>query len=242
MAINWSLLQQPDIIGNALNAFEQGKEMRRADSGRNAMASLAQNPNDQAAFGQLAQSDPATAIQFRQHQGRAATQAQETKNAQLQQMGRLLNHATDEASYQQALAAAKQIGIPVDGAPPAFDPNWINQQKTILQAFEKDGGQQISGLARELTDAGYKPGTPEFQQAMATALRGKYAPQYTDQQGNLRQSQLPPLPGLPKQQIISQRPEGMSDSDLFAQAREAIQSGANADDVFRQLQAWGVQP
>ena len=147
----------------------------------------------------------------------------------MQQLGRLLNHATDETTYQQSLAAAKQIGLDVSSAPPSFDPQWVGQQKLVLQAYEKDGGAQISGLARELSDAGYKPGTPEFQQAMATALRGKYAPQYTDQQGNVRMGQLPALPAIGQTaqapqavQIIPTRPQGMSDDDLFRQAQEAV--------------------
>ena len=167
----------------------------------------------------------------------------------MQQLGRLLNHATDETTYQQSLAAAKQIGLDVSSAPPSFDPQWVGQQKLVLQAYEKDGGAQISGLKRELIDAGYVDGSPELSQAMLTALRGKYAPQYTDQQGNVRMGQLPALPAIGQTaqapqavQIIPTRPQGMSDDDLFRQAQEAVANGADRNAVFEQLQAWGVQP
>lgn len=150
-------------------------------------------------YSALTPEDLRTAITLRNSQ-REQQQAQaKAKGEQFQQLGRILNHATDETTYQQSLAAAKQIGLDVSNAPPSFDPNWVNQQKLVLQAYEKDGGQQISGLARELTDAGYKPGTPEFAAAMRTALQGKYAPTYTDEQGNMRQGQLPPLPGQAQQ-------------------------------------------
>ena len=56
----------------------------------------------------------------------------------------------------------------------------------IADAFEKDGGQQISGIARELVDAGYRPGTPEFQRAMTGVINNKYASDYVDDKGNTR--------------------------------------------------------
>lgn len=249
MAIDWSLARQPNVLAMALDGYEQGKQMRREEASRNALGALVQNPNDQAAFGTLAQNAPEYAMQFRGQQQQVQLGQAKQHGEQMQQLGRLLNHATDETTYQQSLAAAKQIGLDVSTAPPQFDPNWVGQQRLVLQAFEKDGGAQISGLARELSDAGYKPGTPEFQQAMATALRGKYAPQYTDQQGNVRMGQLPPLPGIGQAprapqaaQIIPTRPQGMSDDDLFRQAQEAVANGADRNAVFEQLQAWGVQP
>lgn len=207
----------PDIVGNALNAFEEGKKMRAAEKSKNALATIfggemqprmpqpGQTPGigdgvgagtAQIPWGDLTPEDARTAYPIYQAQQKQAQEQQAKHNEQLQMMGRLLNHATDEGTYQQSLAAAKQARIDVSSAPPTFDPNWVGQQKLVLSAFEKDGGQQISGLARELTDAGYKPGTPEFQQAMGVALRGKYAPQYTDQQGNMRQGSLPALPGM----------------------------------------------
>lgn len=249
MAIDWSMARQPNVLAMAMEGYEQGKQMRREDATRNALGTLITNPNDTAAFSTLAQNAPEYALQFRGQQQQVQVGQAKQRGDQMQQLGRLLNHATDETTYQQSLAAAKQIGLDVSSAPPSFDPNWVGQQKLVLQAYEKDGGQQISGLARELSDAGYKPGTPEFQQAMVTALRGKYAPQYTDQQGNVRMGQLPALPGTGQApqapqaaQIIPQRPQGVSDDELFRQAQEAVANGADRNAVFEQLQAWGVQP
>lgn len=194
MAVNWSLGQQPNALAMMMQGFEAGQERKRQEGVRNALGTLVQNPLDQGAFGTLAQNAPELALQFRGQQ--QTQQAEQAKGQQqhLIQMGRLLNNARDEATYQQSLAAARQIGIDTSRAPANFDPNWVAQQKTVLSAFEKDGGQQISGLARELQDAGYQPGTRAFQEAMTVALQGKYAPQYTDDKGNLRQGKLPPLP------------------------------------------------
>lgn len=197
----------------------------------------------------LTPEDMRTAITVRGQQQTQQTAQAKQQQDQLVQMGRLLDGARDEGSYQQSLAAAKQIGIDVSRAPANFDANWINQQKMVLSAFEKDGGKAISGLARELQDAGYQPGTTAFQEAMGIALQGKYAPQYTDGQGNLRQGSLPrlPAPGQPAPQapmpkIIPQRPAGVDDAELFRQAQEAVAGGANRNEVFEQLQAWGVKP
>ena len=186
MAINWELGVAPDILGNALNAFHEGRKDK-------AWQAYAANPNDPAAMNALARYDPQGAIQaqkMQQQQQRLKLQADAEAAKQKQEhivtMGKLLDHATDETTYQQSLAAAKQYGIPVDGAPPNFDPAWINQQKMIVSAVAKDGGAGISGLAKELEDAGYKRGTPEFQAAMVQGINGKYGSDYVDDQGNVR--------------------------------------------------------
>lgn len=49
-------------------------------------------------------------------------------------------------------------------------------------------------------------------------------------------------PPPPKPAIITQRPAGKTDAQLFSEAHEAVRKGANVDEVFRQLQAWGVNP
>lgn len=197
---NWGLLQIPDIGG----AFRQGQEARRQSDARNALAAYATNPNEQS-LNALAPIAPEFVIQQRQSLAKTR-QEQETLQQKQQQeqigiIGRLLSSVRDEQTYQQALAAARQGGIDVSNVPQTFDPNWVNQTKMLVDAYSADGGQQLSGLARELLNAGYQQGTPEFQQAMMVALQGKYAPQYTDQQGNLRQARLPslPQPGQPAQ-------------------------------------------
>lgn len=195
-------LMDPGQIGqNALLGFQQGRMMRQENDTRNALSVLAQNPNDPNAYQTLAKANPELAIQYRGQMGQQQAAQQKQEQTQMVQLGRLLDYAKDETTYQQARQAAQQIGIDVSRAPANFDPTWVQQQRMVLSAFEKDGGQQISGLARELQDAGYQQGTPEFQQAMTVALQGKYAPQYTDQQGNLRQARLPslPQPGQPAQ-------------------------------------------
>lgn len=199
-------LSNPGQIGqNALLAFQQARELRKRDDQQKALTAYATDPNDNN-LNALAHYAPEFVIQQRQA---TAKQQQEQAKGQQEQMkivSNLLRNVTDEASFQRARAIAQQNGIPLDRVPQHYDPQWVGNQVAFLDAFEKDGGQHISGLARELQDAGYQPGSPEFQKAMMTALQGKYAPQYTDAQGNLRQARLPdlPPPGQPAQQVQQQ--------------------------------------
>lgn len=213
MEINWSLLADAPNPGNAfLQGMEQGRERKRATEERNVLAEIATkwpSPNgstggimadpreDERQFNELitplAKLNPQMAIKMRQQfysdrqgQQEVAQKQNEAQQNRILTMGKLINQAVDEPSYQQSLAAARQMGMDVSSAPPQFDPNWIAQQRMIVGAFSKDGGQQISGIARELQDAGYKPGTPEFAEAMRGVIQNKYASDYVDEQGNTR--------------------------------------------------------
>lgn len=178
MPVNWNLAQQPNALAMMMQGFEKGREMKREQGIRDAFGALVQNPMDQSAFGKLAQDAPEMALQFRgQQQTQQQAQAKQQQD-QLIQMGRLLDNARDEPTYQQSLAAAKQIGIDTSRAPAQFDPNWVAQQKTVLSAFEKDGGQGISAAGQQALDLGYQRGTPEFAQIVSQILAANQAKPY----------------------------------------------------------------
>jgi len=215
-------------------AFRQGQETRRQADGRNALAAYAANPNEQS-LNALAPVAPEFVIQQRQgmakqQQDQQATAAKQQKE-QIGVIGRLLSNVRDEPKYQQALAAARQGGIDLTDVPQSFDPNWVSQTKMLADAYTVDGGQRMSGLARELQDAGYQPGTPAFQQAMTVALQGKYAPQYTDQQGNLRQGTLPALPQSGQAAQTAPQPAKITSFEAASQA--ARQMGPQFPDFVR---------
>lgn len=248
--INWGLLQAPNNGMNVLAAFQQGREMRREQDTRNALTTLVQNPNDQAAFGQLAQANAPMAMQWREQQAGQQAQQQKVAAERVKQTGVLLRQVkTDPTRYGQAREAAIALGIPAETIPPAYDPAWVDQQLMMASVFEKDGGQQISGIARELVDAGYQPGTEAFNTAMRGVIENKYASEYVDEYGNTRRrsalslgapTQSAPQAAAPK--IIPQKPAGLTDDQIWAQAHDAVRKGANAEEVFRQLQAWGMNP
>lgn len=94
-AINWGLGVAPDVGGTFMNAFNQGREQRRVEDGRNALAAYAQNPND-TTLNALAPHDPKYVIQQRQQMANAQREAEEK-----QLIGAALN---GDAAARQKLA------------------------------------------------------------------------------------------------------------------------------------------
>lgn len=185
MAIDWRLAQMPNIAGNALAAFRQGREDRRVSDAQNALAAYATNPNEQTLSG-AAQYAPEFVIRERGRMQDQQAQQRKQHQEQMVMMGRLLDHAQDPQTYAESLAAARQAGIDVSTVPQQYDPAWVDRQRLVVRAFNDDGGERISGIARELVDAGYQPGTEEFNGAMRSVISNKYASEYVDDAGNTR--------------------------------------------------------
>lgn len=194
MNIDWRMGIMPDIGGTFMQAFEQGREKRREADTRNALAAYATNPSEHT-LNPLAQYVPEFVMQER---GRMAEQQRAQQKQQLDQVGiigRLLDGVNDEATYQQRLGLAKQYGIDTANAPQSFDPQWIANTRMMVQALQTEGPEKISGIARELVDAGYQPGTPEFSQAMTSVISNKYYSEYVNDRGELvRRSALDMVP------------------------------------------------
>lgn len=191
----------------------------------------------------IARHNPTLAMQLQQRQRQMMKDQQEAQRTKLVETAKLFDGVTPE-NYGQRLALAQQLGIDTSGAPQAFDPAWVQQNQQIMR-FAVDKPEQLSGIARELVDAGYQPNTPEFKQAMAGVINNKYAAEYVNERGDtVRRSTLnlrgPGGQSAPK--IISQKPAGLTDDQIWAQAHEAVRNGANVEEVFRQLQAWGMKP
>lgn len=225
-------LMDPGQIGqNALLGFQQGRQMRQENDTRNALSTLAQNPNDPNAYQTLAKANPELAIQYRGQMGQQQAAQQKQEQTQMVQLGRLLDYAKDEQTYQQARQAAQQIGIDVSKAPANFNPAWVQQQRMVLSAFEKDGGQQISGLKREFIDAGYQDGSPELAQAMYKALSGKYGSEYYDDTtGQIKRTALP-LPQAAPQ--ASQPAQPVKETSFEAASDIARKMGPQFPDFVR---------
>lgn len=213
---NWGLAYQGNFqnalatglqIGGALrNRRLQEEEMKRRREaeerereGRNALATYATAPNDDA-FAAAVQYDPRAAMAVRgDHRRDQAAQAQ-AERQRLADMAKLTRGVVDQASYQQALNVAQQLGVDVSQAPPQYDPQWIEQQARIFEFFADDKND-LPGIARELQQAGYEPGTPEFQEAMKQVINSKYASDYVDQAGNTRRRSVLNLGGSEVPQV-----------------------------------------
>lgn len=156
MATNWSLAGNG--FGNALaTGLQLGQGIRQRRLEDEQRATMAQ--------------DRAQAQQRQQ---------QEQRRADLPFVGRLLSSVRDEDTYQRARGVAQQYGIDLSNAPQTYDPQWIEAQKATIQSLSSPEAQQaLTTTAKELVDAGYKYGTPEFQQQLRARLSAgdtKYVP------------------------------------------------------------------
>lgn len=169
-------LGNPNIGGNFQNSLLQGMElgtqMRERREAKEREAAI-----DNAYRGVMAgDKTAANALGQVPGMGKAAYELQgsiqsaendrmEQGRKQMAQMADLLDDSTDEASYQRNLGVARQLGMPVDNVPQTFDPNWIAQQRQIVNVLLREP-QKLTTMAQQLVEAGYQPGTQEFTTQM----------------------------------------------------------------------------
>ncbi len=253
MPIDWSLNKTPNIIGNALAAYDEGKKERRREKSQNALSrimgggaptavapstaptnGIVATPEQQAetarleaqfpnapkyaddGWADLTPEDRNTAFQFQDRQRQQQAAQRKQQGEQVVMVGRLAKAVKEgRLDYNQALQIGQKQGIDVAGAPPTPDPKWLDEQIAVADLYAKDDGETISGMARELTERGYKFGSPEFREAMGVAIQGKYAPTYTDDEGNMRRGQLPSLPQMPGAPQAGPQPGAVEDGYRF---------------------------
>lgn len=175
MAINWELGVMPDIVGNALAAFDEGQTRR-------AYSSLAENPNDPKARATLYRNDPRGAAMWERQQAEAQARQQEAQAKAREQQAAVVKQTAailrqvkaDPSKYPMARQAAIQLGIPAASIPEQYDPQWVGQQDMIYSAFEKDGGQSLTTLAQNvmmtLPPEQRDPNSPVFVEAFNKAF------------------------------------------------------------------------
>lgn len=104
---------------------------------------------------------------------------------------------------------------------------------------------QISSKAREISEAtGFPVGSPQHRAMMQQYLSQPQlmsTPAGIVQIAGLMFPESTQPQAAPQPRILQQRPPGLTDDELFAKAREAVEKGANVNDVFQQLKAWGVK-
>lgn len=108
--------------------------------------------------------------QQQQREEAARQRELEQQREQAGMIARLTRGVTDETTYQQARQAAQAYGIDVTGAPPTYDPDWVQTQHILANTFFREGPDKLTNTAQELVEAGLEPGTPEFQRAMAQRI------------------------------------------------------------------------
>ena len=160
---NWSLLQGNQSQQYFNNGAQLGSHVATTQRAReldNALASYVTNPNDQAAFGKITQLDPRMGMQLQERE--AQRKAAEAKAGQEKAMtvAKLFDGVTPE-NYQQRLSVAQRMGIDTTGAPQQFDPNWVAENRIIMQTVA-ERPEALSTAGKIAVDEGYQPGSPEF--------------------------------------------------------------------------------
>lgn len=164
--------QSPQINSPAQNKLAalavQGKEMelqhaQRGMQQENALLGLMQRPDfynesggiNPAMMPEIGRVAPDRALDYSkaiQGQQKALSDAQMAQlnqaKTQLELVGRLVGGVTDEASFQAARQQAQAYGIPLDGVPAQYDPNWVQQtrQQTLTAQQQVDNFYKEQGL------------------------------------------------------------------------------------------------
>lgn len=168
---NWGLAGN-----NALGMFSQGFQM-----GDHLRQRQEQKEQQNALLDLRKQEQAQRQTEFEAQQAERQTKQKEAARSQMQQMARLFAHAEKgPEQWQQALSAAQQLGFDTSSVPKEFTPGWAAQQRLIVEALSKDGASEaLSTAGKQAIDMGYKPGTPEFNQAVRDIWQAGESKPYT---------------------------------------------------------------
>lgn len=125
--LHWEMLTNASAnLGNALvGAAGAVRQRREQHKDRRALLNYLTAPEDEEAFGDLAERDPQTAYRIRDEHIEQARQLRADQREHLDYVGQLLQGVTDEAGYQRAIGLARQAGIDVTGHE-AYDPAFVS--------------------------------------------------------------------------------------------------------------------
>lgn len=177
MQIDWRLLGPPvDVAGAFQGGFARGsalrqmREERERQEGFQRSALAAFDPQTgqidpvrmRSAFAQAG--DIEGAMRFEESQREQAAAQRTAQRQQMMDVARLLDEATDQASYDRGRAIAQRMGLDMSDIPEAYDPAWVDQQRQIMRDFI-ERPQEMTSFMREAQAAGIVPGSEEFRNA-----------------------------------------------------------------------------
>src|SRR6478735_9533823 len=136
-------LNDPSQVGASWQqAFQAGMDDRRQAETQKALYGYMSDPSEQNALA-IGKHNPAMGFQVMQDERQRQAQEQEAAIKAAQQhaeqfakIARWVEGQPDKnAAYQQALQAAHSAGMDVNGAPPAYDPAWVQQNLAFSEMF-----------------------------------------------------------------------------------------------------------
>lgn len=188
---NWGLMGGNNALSMFQFGAQLGRDARAAQEERalkEAVGAYATNPGDHNALAGVMKADPMLGMKFQQQQAQAekarreqAAADQQAMRGKAQEVARLFEGVTDEATYQQRIGIAQRMGIDTTGAPQQFNPQWV-QENALIMRLAADKPEALSTIGKEAADAGYQPGTPDYaafvkQRIQAEAMKTiPYAP------------------------------------------------------------------
>lgn len=127
--LNWGMLTDAGAnFGNALaNVGALVGERKRKEKDNNVLSAYLANPKDPEALKAVAKRDPGLAFKLQEQHRQQLRQLRQDQRDDLSIAARLFRSVKDDAGYQAALATAKQLGVDMSDAPPAFDPARVGQ-------------------------------------------------------------------------------------------------------------------
>lgn len=155
MPVDWgtfaSLSQRVPSFGEAFQqGMEQGRARRFEADQRNALAAYAENPND-ATLNALAPYNPQYVVQQKQQMASAAEAQRAKQREALLEVSRLFSDVTPE-NYGQRVSIAQRMGIDISKVPQQFDPNWVAENKAMVElALKQLGGEGQFTLGQNQT-------------------------------------------------------------------------------------------
>jgi hypothetical protein len=163
--INWGSLQQGGGFQNALaTGLQLGAMARQRQDEREFRNALTQfDPNNPETLKPIMAARPEVGMQLQGQMAERASKQADARRADLPTLTRLLEGSTDQASYERNVGVAQQYGVDVSTLPQQFDPAWRDQQLASLRILQTPEAQvALSNIGKEVTDMGFRPGTPEF--------------------------------------------------------------------------------
>ena len=170
-----------------------------------------------------------------------ADEAMRQASAVRQFLGDWLTNPDDPERWRNALLAdpeqALDLRSKLEGDPYTLGEGQVRYRGDQEVARGPDKAPEVTVIDGIAYDR--RTGTPLFESPYPRIIAGQDGAFFEQPRIGLGRT-AGPAPQAP--QAPPPRPQGMTDDQIWAQAHEAVRNGANVEEVFRRLQAWGLNP